>query len=379
MVKTSHHRLMFVVNVDWFFLSHRLPIAVAARDRGFDVIVAAADTGRSEEIRNQGLGFVPIALSRSSKNPLKEILTLYHLRKLYSRFRPDLIHHVTLKPVIYGSIAARLCNNIPVVNAISGLGFAFTLHRRARLMKFFVRRLFKLAFKHPSAKVIFQNPEDQNEFINTGLVEPENAVLIRGSGVDLKKFAVSPEPEGVPIVVFPARLLTDKGLLEFIEAGRIIKCKGLKARFVLVGDIDPGNPATAKEEEVRGWEKAGIIEWWGFRTDMEEVFKQSSIVVLPSYREGLPKALLEAAAAGRPIVSTDVRGCREIVKHNTNGLLVPPSEIEPLANAIETLLLDSEKRQKFGAMGREIAEESFSVDVVVEKTLRLYSEMLGQK
>lgn len=370
-------RLLFVVNVDWFFLSHRLPLARAAREAGFEVVVAAADTGKAEAIRQEGLGFVPIPISRKSINPFNEARILVFLTRLYRRLRPDLVHHVTIKPVLYGSLVARLVGHIAVVNAVSGLGYTFSLGGRARILRPLVKTLYSLALQSSRSRTIFQNPDDRDRFVRMGLVRREQAVLIRGSGVDCSRFRVAPEPEGDPIVMLPSRMLWDKGVGEFLEVARLVRAAHPKVRFVLVGSPDEGSSTAVPVSRLESWAREGVLEWWGHREDMPALLSQASIVVLPTtYPEGVPKVLLEAAASARAIVATDVPGCREIVRHEVNGLLVPPYDTAALARAIQVLLRSPELRERLGNTGREIAVTEFAEEIVVEQTLSLYRELL---
>lgn len=372
-------RVLFVVNVDWFFLSHRLPLARAARDAGADVIVAAADTGRSDAIRSEGIGFVSIPMSRKGANPVGEVRTMAVLFNLYRRLRPDIVHHVTVKPVLYGSLLARRFERTAVVNAISGLGYVFTSDSRAKLLRLLVKKAYRLALNHPRSRTIFENPDDREEFIRLGLVRGEHAVLIRGTGVNCAVFQPTPEPVGDPLVVLPARMLWDKGVKEFVDAARLLQGRGQRARFVLVGGSDDGNPAAIPVRQLEAWSSAGYVEWWGHRNDMPAILADASVVVLPSYREGLPKVLVEAAASARPIVATDVPGCREVVQSGVNGLLVPPRDGVSLAEAIQVLLEAPELRMRLGQAGRHIAVSELSEEIVVENTMKLYRDLLGNK
>lgn len=368
--------LLFVVNVDWFFLSHRLPLALAARDAGMKVTVAAADTGQSRRIIAEGLDFVPLPFTRSGTGFIRELRSLVELWRLYRRLRPDLIHHVTIKPVLYGSIAAQLAGGIASVNAVSGLGYTFTDMKRSRGLRSLTTLLYRFAFRHARSRVIFQNPDDIQVFADMSILRDEQIVLIRGSGVDTDAFQPTAEPDGIPVVVLASRMLWDKGVREFVNAAQLLRNLGTRARFVLIGGSDEGNPTAVPVQQLEEWQTEGIIEWWGHTNDIKQVFALSHVVVLPSYREGLPKVLLEAAASGRPIVATDVPGCREVVKHDVNGLLVQARNVEDLAGAMKKLINDKSLRQEFGQRGREIAVQEFSLDIVVRKTLDVYAEFV---
>ena len=374
--------LLYVVNVDWFFLSHRLPLALAAREAGCDVCVAAADTGVADVIRERGFRFVRIPFSRHGLNPVPELQTLFSLIHLYKSLRPDLVHHVTIKPAIYGSAAARLTRVPAIVNAITGLGFSFGTSRGARMRKAIVSPLLRQALRQPRSRTIFQNPDDLAKFCETGFVVPEHARLIRSSGVNCSVFkpSPSPSPEGPPVVLLASRLVWAKGVREFVEAARMLRAGGVQARFVIAGAADIESPDAVPEETLLAWNEEGVVEWWGHRTDMPDVLAQSSVVVLPTmYRESVRKILIEDAASGRGIVASDAPGCREIVLDGVNGFLVPPGDSKALGHAIQELLQNRELRERFGNAGREIATKEFSVERVVEDTLEVYQELLGAR
>jgi glycosyltransferase involved in cell wall biosynthesis len=370
-------RITYVVNVDWFFLSHRLPLATAALDAGCAVSVVAADTGHAEAIRDAGMEFVPLPISRSGANPLQELKTFRFLLHHYRTQRPDLVHHVTIKPVLYGSLAARLVRGFPVVNAISGLGYLFTA-AEPRLRRRLALEIYRTALNTPASVTVLQNDDDRDELVGGGIVDADRIRMIRGSGVDCARFVPTPEPPGPPVVLLPARMLFDKGVEVFVRAAEALRRDTPSTRFVLVGAPDPGNPASIDEEQIRQWVATGVVEWQGHVVDMAEAFRKAHIVVLPSRREGLPKALLEAAAAARPIVATDVPGCREIVRHEVNGLLVPPDDSTSLATAIRRLLHDRALRERYGDAGRALVVAEFSEQIVVGQTLELYRSLLGR-
>lgn len=374
----SRPHVAFVVNVDWFFLSHRLPLARAARDAGCNVTVIAADTGSADAVRREGFRFLPMPLSRAGANPLAEVRSLAFLLSCYRRERPDLVHQVTIKPVLYGSIAARLVGGIRVVNAISGFGYLLTGTRNP-LRQRIVRRMYRTALRGAHAVTIFQNADDRSEFVDAGIVAASRTRLIRGSGVDCDRFVPTPEPEGDCVVMLPSRMLRDKGVETFVAAAQLLSTRGVRARFVLVGGPDAGNPASIPAARLAAWTAAGTVEWWGHAEDMTDALRQAHIVVLPTRREGLPKVLLEAAATARPIVATDVPGCREVVRHEVTGLLVPPDDVVRLADAIERLVGDAALRRAFGAAGRALVENELSETIVVQRTMDLYRELLGDR
>jgi glycosyltransferase involved in cell wall biosynthesis len=373
------HRLLFVVNVDWFFLSHRLPIALEAQRRGYQVHIATALTDKLDELQRHGLVVHPLALDRSSTGLGNAWRTLVQLWQVFRAVRPDVVHLVTIKPVLLGGLVARLAGVPAVVAAVSGLGFVFVARgpmavARRRL----VGMLYRVALGHPNLKVVFQNPDDRASLARVARLPDSKLDMIRGSGVDLIQYVHSPLPLGMPIVVLAARLLTDKGVREFVQAARSLKQQGLPARFCLVGSVDPGNPASLVDTELAKWAKEGVVELWGHRTDMPEVLSLAYLVVLPSYREGLPKVLLEAAACGRAVVTTDVPGCRDAIDAGVTGVLVPVRNAVALADAINSLINDPVRCQAMGNAGRALAESAFDVRQVVAAHLLIYQDLIGK-
>lgn len=370
-------KLFIVVNVDWFFLSHRLPIAIAAKKKGFDVTIVSEDTGKGDLIRSYGFNFIAAPFTRSGKNIFKEYTLFRFLKKLYSTYKPDIIHHVTLKPAIYGSLAARKVGINKVVNAISGMGYNFTENRKGVLQKVLLT-LMKMGFSSPKLHFIFQNQDDIEVFKRSGMLKDESNIhLIKGSGVDLQEFAYASEPEERIIkVMLPARMLYDKGVVEFVEAANLLKNKYAdKVVFQLTGDIDPHNPASISEIELRKILSAPYITWLGYQKDMAEQLRNCHIVILPSYREGLPKSLIEACAIGRPIITTEAPGCKECVIEGYNGYLVPVKDHEVLASKLVALLDSKELRLSMGMNSRALAEREFGIEKVVEETLSIYNKL----
>ncbi len=369
-------RLLFVVNTDWFFVSHRLPIAEAAIKAGYEVHVACTLTGAHKKIEAVGAVVHELQISRGGRRLLATWHEFGAMMNLYQCLRPDIVHLVTIKPVLLGGIAARWERVPAVVAAITGLGFIFL----SRGWKACVRRLlagamYHFALSHPRIKVVFQNPDDRDA-VRSFVDLPEVAIeLIRGSGVDLRAFRASSLPKGVPLVLMASRLLWDKGVGEFVEAARLLKMRGVTARFCLVGDLDLENPSSWSQKDLDEVVASGAVEYWGHRDDMAEVLHQASLVVLPSYREGLPKVLLEAAASGRPVVTCDVPGCRDAIEPESTGLLVPARDSVRLADAIQSLVEDYPLRENMGCAARKLAEESFSIEVVAERHLAIYEAL----
>ena len=371
-------KILFLVTEDWYFWSHRLPLAKAAVANGYEVVLATRVTDHGKRITDQGIRLIPLGLRRRSKNPFCELSSILELIRIYRAERPDLVHHVALKPVLYGSIAARICGIRSVVNAIAGLGYVFVATGvKGMFLRSVMTGLYKLAFSHGNCMGVFQNPEDRKVFIDRGIIRPEQSILIRGAGVNTKLFSPSPEADGVLKIILASRMLWDKGVGELVEAARILKRRSVAGSVILVGQPDPDNPASIPEKTLARWNSEGVVSWLGFRDDVAELLNQSHIAVLPSsYGEGVPKGLLEAAATGLPLVATDIPGCREVVRPDVNGFLIPPRDPDGLARVLNILLQDREMRRRMGRASREIAVNEFSEEQVVESTLSLYENLL---
>lgn len=371
-------RLLFLVTEDWYFWSHRVDLARAARDAGYEVLVATRVHDYRKRIEDEGFILLPLDWKRGGTNPIQELRSFWALVSLYRRERPALVCHVSLKPVLYGTWAARLAGISAVVNSVTGLGWAAGIETwRAAGLRFFLVRFLKRTLAFSKAYSVFQNPEDAAE-LHDGPIGPRSkALIIRGSGVNTERFRPSPESPGLPVVLLAARMLWSKGVGEFIRAIRLLQDRGVRARYVLAGMIDTENPGHIPESQLRRWQEQGVIEWWGYQDDMPQVMEKSHLVVLPTYYgEGLPKVLLEAAACARPLIATRMRGCSDIVRDGDNGLLVPPRDPEALAEAIAKLVLDPQLRARLGAKGRELVMHQFASRRIVEENLSLYREIL---
>jgi len=369
--------VLFVVNDLGFFFSHRLPIAKALKNSGYEVHIASPDHPYSAQLVDLDIKFHTYFLTRRGINPLQELRSLLELYQLYKKLRPTHVHHVTIKPIIYGGIAARLAQIPNAISAVSGLGYLYTEQGfKSSLMRKLVNFIYRISLKHPGEIVIFQNEDDRNAFLTNHLIDIQKTVMIRGSGVNTEEYKPTPEPDGIPVVVLAARLLKHKGIVEYVEAARMLRQENIPAHFFLMGDTDEGNPSCIQKAQVEEWMQSGIVEWRGYSKDIAAVFSKCHIVVLPSYREGVPKVLLEACASARPIVTTDVPGCRDVVRHGVNGLLVKAKSASELAEAIKILLKDPTMRKKLGEAGRAIAVNEYSEDLVVSQTLKVYQEIL---
>jgi len=368
-------RLVYVVTEDWYFWSHRLDLARAAREAGYEIIVATRVTDHGERIRDEGFQLEPLEMVRRSRNPFREVMAIAELVRLYRRVRPDVVHHVAMKPILYGSLAAW-CTRVPaVINAFAGLGYAF-MNERNGLVRWCVKTALRIVLRLGHSVVLVQNRDDQDRLVGEGVVPASRTRLIAGSGIDVALYSLQPQPSGISVVVLPARMLWDKGVGEFVEAARWLKQKGVHARFILVGRRDEHNPAAIPEIRLKEWVQEGVVEWWGHREDMLAVYAAAMLVVLPSYREGLPKVLLEAAACGKAIVATDVPGCREIVRDRFNGLLVASKDSAALAAAIEELLSNQALREVMGQRSRTRVLAEWSSPRITEQVLGLYRDMV---
>jgi glycosyltransferase involved in cell wall biosynthesis len=364
-------KILLFANTDWYLYNFRLELAEALRTRGDEVVMVSPEGAYAPRLQELGFRWICFPQARRRLNPLIEISTIVRLFGLYRREKPDLVHHFTVKCVLYGSLVCLLLGNHSVVNSVEGLGYVFTEGEGARR---WLRGLIKLVYRlvlRPTW-VIFQNPDDQLFFLKNHLVNPKRMVMICSPGVDIQKFSPRSELKGIPLVILPARLLWDKGVGEFVAAARQLQIDGFRARFALVGDSDDGNPASVPVPQLQAWAKEGVIEWWGWKENMQDIYEQASIVCLPSYREGLPKTLIEAGACGRPIVASDVPGCREVVRHGENGLLIPARDITALVASLTQLIQDSDIRHAMGVRGRKIAEEEFSLELIIPQTLAVY-------
>ena len=369
--------LVYLVTEDWYFLSHRLPMACAALRAGYDVHVATNVVDGGSAIESYGFKLHPLNWRRGSARPHDLIRILGEIRALYKRLRPDLVHHVGVQPAIIGALAS-IGLAVVKLHAMAGLGFAFTSKTlRARVTGFAMRLLMRGLLNRPRNAVLVQNPDDRAAVTALG-ISPERIFLIPGSGVDTEALTPMPEPAGVMTVGYVGRLLADKGVRSLVEAHGILAARGRDIRFVLAGEPDPANPASIPQAEIDSWRQTVGLDVLGHIKDIREIWAMSHIAVLPSRREGLPKSLLEAAACGRPIVATDVPGCREIARADVNALLVPADDAAALAEAIDRLATDAALRRRFGAAGRAMVEAEFSEHRIGEAIVTLYGKLLDR-
>ena len=343
---------------------------------GFRVGVATRFSTHQTDLEQLGFETFPVDFSRRGINPIGEIFTSFRIRKIIKRFQPDVVHNIALKPVVTGTIGALLARHKYVVNALVGMGYIFTsTDTRASLLRPLLKKVLRSLLHLDAVHVVIENQDDLHTLISERIVDAEQISLIRGAGVDLNVFTATPQPEGQLVICMVARMLVDKGVREFVDAAKIIGAEHPGVQFWLVGEPDHGNPSTIRESEIEVWKQLPNIHYLGRRSDVQEIMSASHIVCLPSYREGLPKSLIEALAAGRPVVATDVPGCREVVQNHHNGLLVPPRDSTALASALESLIVDPETRIRMGRAGRIRAENEFSNDLICKQTLDLYQSI----
>jgi len=372
--------LLYVVNAAEYFVSHRMPIALKAKELGYSIHVASTDlTGSKsdavEVIEKQGFIYHDIPLNRGGQNPVVELWSLLKLYGLMRKLSPDVVHLITIKPVLYGGLAARISGVESVVAAVAGLGTIFMAESSlARVRRWLVIRLLKVAFSAPGFTAIFQNSDDRDVLLKRNVLNISQCEIIRGSGVQLSQYPYTNEPTGVPVVVMASRLLRDKGVVEFFKAAEVLKQRNIEVEFRLIGDCDSGNPTSLTPLEAQAWGKKSAVKLLGYRSDIAVQYSAANIVCLPSYREGLPKSLVEAAACGRAVITTDVPGCRDAIIPNKTGVLVPVKDAGLLADAIQALLEAPEVRKKMGIEGRRLAESEFLIEKIVDQHLRIYDK-----
>lgn len=372
-------KILYVDNDSSTFVSHRLDLAKAAHALGFEVHVAVPLGNRVNDITAAGLHVHNLKITRAGYNPFSELRLCLTLFSLFRNLQPDLIHLLRIKPALYGGIAARLTRVPAAVYALTGLGYVFSSTRmRARLLRPLLQGTLKLAFSHPNQRVLLQNPDDRNVLVSAKTCKFSDTIIIRGSGVNAEQYTPVAKQNRVPLVVLASRMLWEKGIREFVLAAEELKRGGTDARFALVGAPDPANPGSVPIEQLERWQREQAVEWWGWQPNMGEVFAMCDVMCLPSaYGEGVPRVLIEAAACGLPIVTTDSPGCREIVRHGENGFLVPVRDPHALATALRRLIENGSLRERLGANSREIAIKEFALGRVIAETCAMYRELLA--
>lgn len=371
-------KILFIVSEDWYFMSHRLPLALAAKENGYDVAIATRISNHRDVIELRGLRVIPLEhMNRSSTNIINELKSLFEIFKIIRSEYPTVVHAVAIKSVIYATLCGRILNVPLFVSALGGLGSIFSDDGlKSRLFRPLIKNLFRLLLNGQNSKVILQNQNDINVLTQMCGLQAANVVLVPGAGVDIKHYSEAPFPSGTPVVMLASRMIWPKGIQEFVDAAVILK-KKREVRFVLVGRPDPGNPSSIPETVLQKWNDDGIVEWWGYRSDMAEMLSQATLVCLPTYYgEGVPKILLEAMAVGRPIITTDTPGCRELLENGMTGVLVEKKNHVSLAEAVDTLLSHPERLPIMGRKARIKIEAEYGIDRVISQTLRIYTENL---
>ncbi|MBF0445538.1 MAG: glycosyltransferase family 4 protein [Magnetococcales bacterium] len=374
--KGRQKKLLFLVTEDWYFCSHRLPIARQALKSGFEVVVATHVQKHAKQITDEGFRLIPISMRRSGVTLVGELSALIDLISLYRKEKPDIIHHVAMKPAIFGSIAALFSSAKLIVNAVNGLGTLFSsTSKKTILLRFIIKNSLRFLFNRPKSHLIVQNPDDYKSLASLASLNPDQISLIPGSGVDIAHFSVLAAPKNGYVIALVSRMLQEKGVADLVEATRILRADGIDVSLILAGRTDEDSATSIPQAQLHEWSKCGYIKWVGTSNDVREIWAKASIAVLPSYyREGVPKALLEAAACGRPIITTDMPGCRDVVIHDQNGLLVPIKNPVALAQAIGKLLQEPQKRKTMGMAGRKRVERVFSEEIIVQQTIDLYNK-----
>ncbi|MFN3077670.1 MAG: glycosyltransferase family 4 protein [Alphaproteobacteria bacterium] len=370
-------RVLYLITEDWAFLSHRLTAAQAVRDAGHEVVVATNVQEHGQTILEQGFRLVPIRPLRAGNGPVGELAKLIQITALFRRLKPDIVHNFTIKPILFGSVAGWLAGVPHVINSFTGMGYLFiSTSWKSRLLRGFVGVVLRYFHRRRNFHLTVQNPDDEATLRQYGIAHGRPILTIAGAGVDADHYRPLPEPEGQPIAALVGRMLWDKGTGELVGAAERLRERGCPLRIVLVGLPDPANPASIPEDTLRRWDEAGLVSWWGHARDVRTVWAQAHIAVLPSYREGLPKSMLEAAACGRPLVVTDVPGCREVVEPGNNGLLVTVRDVETLADALQYLASDPKARRQMGANARALIERKFTKERIADRVLEIYHALL---
>lgn len=376
-------KILILVNQLSFFISHRLPIAEAALAEGFDVVIAYGEVGRigtdPNLLEQKGFKTKYISMYRGGTNLFNDLKTCFYIWKFFKKEKPDIVHLIANKPYLYGGIISRILRVPSLLSTISGLGTLFvSKDLKIRFLRFILNPIYKLTFNHKNQIIIIQNKSDLKELVEWGVLNPIKTKLLKGSGVKIENYTHLDEPSGTPIICFAARLLRDKGVYEFISAGRLLKKRGIKVRLLLAGDLDENNRSGLSADDLAKLKEEASIEVLGYQKDIPKLYSKSHIICLPSYREGLPKSLIEAAAASRAIVTTDVPGCRDSIISGKTGLLVPVKDHIKLADALQWLIEHPKERIAMGQAGRKLAEKEFIIEKIVKKHIEIYKELISK-
>ena len=371
-------KIILAANTDWYLFNFRKSLMYDLYSKGMEVVLVSPPGPFKDAFQDWGFRWISWKEGRKTLSPLQELVSIVELARIYFRERPDLLHHHTIKPVLYGTLAARFSRVPAVINAVTGRGFVFLGDdQQSRFLRFFISPLYRFLLKSSRVGVIFENQADRDFFVGQRLVRSEQTWLIESVGVDPDRFKPQPEPEGKIVILLPARMLWDKGVEVLVQAARLLKLWQVPARVILAGPLDPGNPSAIPEETILEWQDEGVLEWVGWQENMEMVYSQSHIVTLPSFHEGVPTVLIEAAACGRPVVATDIPGCRAVITSEENGILVPPRDAQALANALVRLVRSPNLRQRMGKAARQRVLDKFTYQRVNADTYNVYQHFLG--
>jgi glycosyltransferase involved in cell wall biosynthesis len=378
-------KVLLVANSGWGLANFRLPLAKTLSDAGMEVVFVSPEDEHVSKLVDAGFRWVEWGLRRRGILPVAEALATASLTATYRRERPQAVQHFAIKAILYGTLAAGFAGVKSVTNTFTGIGFPFLDTGGSKLARPLLSPLIKRLLHRPGVVTIFHNEEDRRFMVEKGLCPSDRAVVILGSGVDTELYRPRPNsnsgpndnPDSPPIVVMVARMLIDKGVREYVGAADLLAAKGVDARYQLVGSPDSGSRLSITDEQYSRWKQESPVEFLGFRTDTHNVIADSDIAVLPSYHEGLPLFLIEAMSCGLPVVATDVVGCRSVVKHEVNGLLVPVKNVSALADAIQRLVSDPELRAELGAAGRRMAIERFDQQLVLPQYAKLLTDQLA--
>lgn len=370
-------RVLFVITEDWALISHRLHLVDEAISNGFVVGLATRITKYKCMLEDRGVKIFQWNLKRKSLNPIREIYTILNLSCILRIFKPDIIHAVAQKPIIYAGLARIFYPKSGLIANLGGVGYIFTSKKfKAQVLKPIIIFLLKYVLIGNKTRLIMQNSDNINTITKSNIIKKNYIRLVRGAGVEIEKFLPHPIPNGIPIVILPGRLLRDKGVFEFSRVAQRINSKGQKALFVTVGEIDKHNPETLSKSQIDKWVESDILQHWGRREDMQKVYSKASVVCLPSYNEGLPKVLLEGASCARPLVAFDVPGCREVIEHNVNGFLIEFGNENALENSLVKLIKNKKLSEKMGKKGREMAQAKFSSQIINNQIFNIWNELI---
>jgi len=379
----KNKKILYLITEDWFFCSHFLERALAAKNLGYEIIVCSKENKDKKKIEKYGIKFQEVKFNRKNINPFYEFIILIKIINIYRKFSPDIVHHIAFKPIIYGSIAAKFNNTRSVLNAPVGMGFVFTSDSmKAKLIRPLIKFLLKNLLStsrvnnNKKNKVVFENQDDLNYFVKIGAVNYKDTFLIRGAGVNIdKNFVNYRRKNKVPVIALVGRMLTDKGIFEYVDAVKIIKKNNIKAKFLLIGGVDNYYSSSISLTVLEKWNYEKIVDWLGYVSNVDEILEKIDVLCLPSYREGLPKALIEGAAKGLPIVTTNTVGCKDVVEDGKNGFLVPVKNSIELARAISILIKDENLRFEMGCESYKMASSKFASSIIIEQTMAIYDEL----